>query len=252
VTDTAALLVTRALGRSVLQFSGGKDSLACLQLCRPWLHKIIVLWANPGHPYPETVAFMAAVRASVPHFVEVHGEQPTWTFRHGLPVDVLPILHTTMAQESMGRTGVRLQSTFDCCRHNLWEPLQRYIRSHGVTLVIRGQKDADALKGPLRDGEAQDGVTYHYPLQDWTDERVVAFLHENEVALPPNYAQGVHTSLDCWDCTGYAQHNQVRWATMAATHPDLWAAFSPKITAVREALGAAITPYVPAVTAPAA
>ena len=37
----------------VLQFSGGKDSTACLHLLEPWWDKVHVVWVNPGAPYPE-------------------------------------------------------------------------------------------------------------------------------------------------------------------------------------------------------
>ncbi len=229
--------------KAVLHFSGGKDSLACLYLCRPWWDRITVLWVNAGNPYPETVEQMAQIKALVPHFAEVRGDQPAWIAAMGLPVDVVPIMHGTMGRLAGSTEPLRLQSTFDCCAHNLWLPMREAMRQMGATVAIRGQKQCDEFKGQLRDGDVFEGITYRHPLDAWSDADVMAYLHAQGVELPPQYARGVNTSFDCMDCTGYASHNAVRWAQMAETHPDLWASFGGKLAAVRAALDCAVRPY---------
>jgi 3'-phosphoadenosine 5'-phosphosulfate sulfotransferase (PAPS reductase)/FAD synthetase len=52
-------------GKAVLQFSGGKDSLACLLLLRPWWDRLTVMWVNTGAAFPETLELMEAVRSRV-------------------------------------------------------------------------------------------------------------------------------------------------------------------------------------------
>jgi phosphoadenosine phosphosulfate reductase len=52
--------------RIVLQFSGGKDSLASLQMVRDHWAKITVAWVNSGDVFPETIELMDTVRARVP------------------------------------------------------------------------------------------------------------------------------------------------------------------------------------------
>ena len=44
-----------------LQFSGGKDSLAVLYLCKEWWNKITVVWLNTGSAFPETIAQMEGI-----------------------------------------------------------------------------------------------------------------------------------------------------------------------------------------------
>lgn len=229
-------------GKIMLQFSGGKDSLACLYLCRPYWDKIVVVWANPGNPYPETVAQMRAVEKLVPHFLEVEGEQPEWIKHHGYPVDLLPVFNTERGR-MYGTKGTLLQSTLDCCAHNMLQPLAEAVEILGVTLVVRGQKNFDKLKGPLRNGDIVGSVTYHYPLEKWTDAHVLLYLEEQGVELPPQYARGVNTSIDCVNCTGYAEHNRVRWEQMKDTHPDLWPELSTRLQEVRTALAGAAAHY---------
>jgi phosphoadenosine phosphosulfate reductase len=227
----------------VLEFSGGKDSLACLYLCRPHWDKITVLWSNPGDPYPETVAQMQHIAQLVPHFLEIKGEVGAWVAESGYPVDVLPVLNTGFAHTFAGTSGVRLQSVFDCCLHNLLHPMAEAVEVLGATLVVRGQKNADALKGPLRSGRELLGVTYYYPLETWTDDDVFNYLQAEGVALPEQYARGINTSFDCVGCTGFAEHNQRRWATMRDTHPDLWPQFKVRLDTVRATLQQAMTHY---------
>ena len=52
--------------KAVLSFSGGKDSLACLHLCRPYRDKLTVAWVNTGAAFPHIVEFVRkAVKASI-------------------------------------------------------------------------------------------------------------------------------------------------------------------------------------------
>jgi 3'-phosphoadenosine 5'-phosphosulfate sulfotransferase (PAPS reductase)/FAD synthetase len=76
---------------TVLQFSGGKDSLACLFLLREQWDEMTVLWVNAGAAFPETVGLMEKIRALVPHFLEVRTNQPAQVAELGYPVDVLPL-----------------------------------------------------------------------------------------------------------------------------------------------------------------
>jgi 3'-phosphoadenosine 5'-phosphosulfate sulfotransferase (PAPS reductase)/FAD synthetase len=207
--------------RTVLQFSGGKDSLACLHLLKARWNKMTVVWVNPGAPFPETVALMDEIKSMVPHFLEVRSEQSIE--QQGYPVDLLPIDKTDVGQRLEGLSPYRFQSRLACCAFSLWIPTAKAMKELGATTIIRGQKLSDRRKGPLRHGAVVEGITYEFPLEGWTDDDVLRYLAEKKVALPANYAY-MATGLDCWNCTAYLDENAGRLRYMRERHPEKHAA----------------------------
>jgi 3'-phosphoadenosine 5'-phosphosulfate sulfotransferase (PAPS reductase)/FAD synthetase len=220
----------------VLQFSGGKDSTACLHLLEPWWHKLHVVWVNPGSPYPEMIEQMAHMRALVPHFHEVLGDQPAWVEQFGHPVDVVPLWHTNWGQSMRQEPTRRFHSFLECCHQNLWNPLAQSIIDLGATLVIRGQKIGDPMVTKFPSGYTENGVTYVFPIHDWDDARVFAYLDEVGAYVPRQYAEGADSSFDCWNCCAYGSHSEQRFKHMKRHHPVMWARMEPVLRDYRAAL----------------
>lgn len=189
---------------TVLQFSGGKDSLACLYLLEEQWDSLIVAWVNTGATFPETLALMERIREQVPDFREVKSSQSIR--QRGYPVDMVPVIAGPIGEMTEDYRGPRFQSRYECCGHSLWAPLKEALKEWGATVVIRGQKRADARRIPLPNGAVVEGIEYRFPLEDWSDERVLAYLERKGVPLPDNYQQ-MSTGLDCWNCTAYLQEN---------------------------------------------
>lgn len=211
--------------KAVLQFSGGKDSLATLYLCKPWWDKITVAWVNTGSAFPETLELMAKIRALVPNFVEVRSRQPEQIEREGWPVDVLPIKSTPLGLAAYGN-GVKLQSFLSCCTENIWLPMQEFVNHCGATLVIRGQRNDETPKSPIRSGHIENGIEYLFPVEDWTAEHVLEYLGDNA----PQYYKELtgHTSLDCHNCTAFT-NEPARYSYTKANHPELWSQLKPRL-----------------------
>lgn len=202
---------------TVLQFSGGKDSLACLYLLKPRWQEITVAWTNTGAAFPETIEYMQRIRALVPHFVEIEGRQNITV--EGYPADLLPTSRTQLGQAIAASHRERFQSRWSCCAAAIWVPMHRAMKALGASVVIRGQKRADTLRGPIENGFTHDGIRVEFPLADWTDEDVYAFLQREGVALPPNYLAGMRTGLDCWNCTAYLAENAGKLTYLREHHP---------------------------------
>lgn len=218
-----------------LHFGGGKDSLACLYLLRDKWPALIVAWMNPGAPFPETVAQMEEIRDLVPNFVEVKADVLGNIAEHGWPTDVLPVKNAYWGKRTTGETGLLMQTWFDCCTHNFWAPMQRKMQELGVTTIYRGQRLSEDYKSPLRSGTVVNGVTYQFPLERWSEDRVAQYLLEQGVKIPTHYAQ-TQKSLDCWCCSAYldAKLDQLRY--MKEQHPDKYSIVADKLSQMRDAV----------------
>lgn len=202
----------------VLQFSGGKDSLACLLLLKEHLHRITVVWVNTGAAFPETLAQMEVVRAMCPHFVEVHGRQVEQIAEHGFPVDVLPMRNHLQIQYAAQQRRAPLQGFMQCCWHSLMLPMHEATMEMGATLIIRGQKADDHHKSAVKSGDVVDGIEYWFPVEDWTDTEVLEYVQDSGL-LPAHY-EHANTSLDCWSCTAYLGENQWKLSYLKKHHPE--------------------------------
>ena len=225
--------------KTVLQFSGGKDSLACLYLLQPRWSEITVAWMNTGTALPETLALMREVRRMVPHFLEMRSDVLTDVAERGWPTDVLPVANGP-GRDYRGLGGIKLRTSFDCCARNVWIPMGAIMKQIGATEVIRGQRNAERLKSTIRDGHVEDGITYRFPIQDWSEEQVRAFLSERGAL--PEYYQHIETSLDCWNCTAYLEEKASHVRYLRDRHPDRYAIVSEKLREIRVAVEIAIEP----------
>lgn len=203
----------------VLHFSGGKDSLACLYMLRPYWSQIIVMWCNTGSAFPETISQMEQIRSIVPHFIEVKSEQQSDIEENGIPVDILPHTNTDHAHIFGGSASHKMRIFYDCCKNNIWVPMHEATAKTGATLIIRGQKLSDKNKSPALSGHVCNGVEYLFPLEMMSDDEVYWYLSENNIQLPANY-EYINTSLDCWNCTAYIFENAKKLEYMRMFHPE--------------------------------
>lgn len=206
----------RRFKRPALQFSGGKDSLACLYLLRDQLDRITVYWLNAGDGCPETLAVIDQVRAWIPHFVEVRSDVRAWRAEHGMPVDLVPA-SAHLLGVAYGMAEQRLSNRFDCCAANLMRPMHERMLADGVDAVIRGTKLSDTGTLPA------EGLTPFYeivlPLRGWTHEQVFAYLREVGAPLNPIYEhfKGI-SAPECFGCTAWWDDGKA--AYLRARHPQ--------------------------------
>ena len=204
----------------VLQFSGGKDSLACLYWLRPVWDKTIVLWLNTGDAHPETKAQMDEVRDLVPHFLEVMSDQPLQIEACGVPSDIVPVWNTPLGRQVRPGQRYKIQTPFACCHDNIWLPMDKASRATGATCIVRGQRQEEKVRSPVPSGTWIDGVEHVFPLEDWTRQDVLNFLEENHVPLPFHYRH-FDSSLDCQHCTAYAFEGLGRMEFLKEYHPGV-------------------------------
>jgi 3'-phosphoadenosine 5'-phosphosulfate sulfotransferase (PAPS reductase)/FAD synthetase len=156
--------------KTVFQFSGGRDSLACLYALEPFWDGILVVWGNGGAPSPALLALMAKVKELVPHFLEATGDSVGMREEHGNP---------------------DADTWMSCCFANIWQPMHKASVEQGATTIIRGAKRCDPINF-IKPGHTEDGITYIFPIWGWSDKMVIDSLAGRP--LQPAYPH------DCHDC----------------------------------------------------
>lgn len=172
---------------------------------REQLNEIVVVWANTGAAYPEVQREMAKLARKIPHFLVVRGKQPEQIAKNGYPSDVVPINYSPIGRLYVKKQQFeyKVQSAFDCCAANMWQPLAHAMQLLGIKKIIRGQRRDEQYKNSaVTNGMKVGGVEYVLPLEDWTAEQVFTYLRDNKVPIP-EYYNSEGTSHDCWSCTAY-------------------------------------------------
>lgn len=219
--------------RIALQLSGGKDSLACLAVMRPYWDRLTVYWCNAGDAYPETVDLMDDVRAMVPNFVEIEGRQPAVIEQFGIPSDIVPASGMPMGVAATGR-GMLMQDRYSCCLRSMMLPMHERMIADGITLIIRGQKACDAHKSPITSGHVESGIEYLFPLEDWSDDQVMRFLREQGIEIPRFY-EVLDSAPDCMTCSGWWEKGEAKY--LKRYHPQQYDVVQGRLDAIREAVG---------------
>lgn len=225
---------------TALAFSGGKDSLACLLLKQDELKDIVVVWVNTGKNFPEVMETVEKYRSICPEFVELGVDRDKQNEEFGVPSSVVPILNTRYGNFAASVSLPRIQSDIECCLANIGKPLHAWCKENGITRLIRGQRNDDQLRGPMRDGEVFDGITYEHPIENWSRQDVLAFLEKNLGKLPWHMYMD-HSSMDCYDCTGYPDHSKDRVAVMRDKYPAMYAEFDERRSFVLREVGRQVT-----------
>ena len=202
-----------------LAFSGGKDSLACWYLYKA--KNPIVLWVNTGKAYPETLAIVDEIRAEAVEFIEINVDQQAQIEANGIPSDIVPIANTVHGMIVSGEKPVLIQSYLNCCMENITIPLLDAIKKRGITQIIKGQRNDESFKGESRHGAVMDGIEYIQPIEKWTGKQVLDFVATQRGQLPEHFNLN-HTSLDCYDCTGFMKDSADRVEWTKVNHPELY------------------------------
>lgn len=215
-----------------LAFSGGKDSMACLHLCKSSID--IAIHVDTGKSYPETRKMVAYANTIVP-VVVVESDREGQNEREGIPSDVVPVDYTTFGQSLTGEKAVKIQSYHDCHFQNIGLPLLLKAAELGVTSLILGQRNDDRHKSTAKDGDMIEGITRLHPIEGWTDDDVFNYLR-SVMVVPLHYYRVEHSSLDCYDCTAFTKSSKDRIEYTKETHPEFHAQYLARMESIRQAL----------------
>jgi len=200
--------------RVALAFSGGKDSLACLELAKIAGVRPILLHANPGARLPHMGEYIR-VAAEGYELVELRTDQAAYWKANGIPANVVPMFnHRTGLLTNRGAPRPLIVDWLSCRFALIAAPLWAAAQASGAGLVIHGQRDDDGLAGR----GSPNGIPTHAPLWDWTEEQVYAFLDRRGVTLPSQYQHGVG-SMECANCPALTTPKHMRYLKKA--YPEI-------------------------------
>lgn len=226
--------------RVALQLSGGRDSLACLYLMRPYWKKLTVYWLNTGDAFPETIQIIDNVRKLVPKFVEINGDQPGSVSNFGFPTDLLPAANTPIGIMATGGQGVLMQERYSCCYRVLMAPLHQRMFDDGITLLIRGQRADDSLKAPITSGDVENGIECLLPIETWTAADVDAYLLKENAEVPRFY-ETMNASPDCMTCSAWWEENRAQY--LKTHHPEKYALYQARLDVIQAEVGKSIVHF---------
>jgi 3'-phosphoadenosine 5'-phosphosulfate sulfotransferase (PAPS reductase)/FAD synthetase len=167
----------------VLLFSGGRQSCVLLYILEEYLEDTLVLWCNTGAASKATLAQLANVRQTVPHFQEIRSDQAKDISIWGYPSDIVPVRNSKLT--SLNPREPKIQSTKACCTKNIWMPLALACVDSKVSKIYAGGK-----------GDSPD---ISYPLHSWTEKMLQDYILKHSIVVP-----ALAKSRLCWNCTGYA------------------------------------------------
>lgn len=204
--------------RGALQFSGGKDSLSLVYLLRPHWDKLTFYHVDTGDLLPEVREIVAMVEDMVPDFRRINASARHSMQHVGLPSDLVPTT-STPAGLAIGASKRRIIDRFDCCALNLMLPMHQRMLTDGVTLAIRGTKRADMVRLPAKSGDTSMGYELWLPIQDWSHEKVFAYLQSVGAPICRVYEHKVQAP-ECATCPAW--WNEGRTEYLKKYHPGLY------------------------------
>lgn len=226
--------------RIAFQLSGGKDSIASLHMLYPFWERMTVYWLDTGDTLPEVRDVVLALADELPHFERVASSAEAVIAQYGLPSDIVPANSTHMGIAANGG-GVLIQDRYACCLRARMLPMHQRMLDDGITLIVRGQKNADANKSPLRSGDVENGIEYLFPVQDWDDEDVLIYLRERDIAYPAVYDRGLRTAPDCMTCSGWWEEG--RAAYLKQWHPVKFYEYKARLNTISDAVAGHIAQF---------
>lgn len=212
------------------QFSGGRDSTAALYLLRDYWPRMTIYHLDTGDQFPETQEVVQAVEAETGPMVRIITNVKASRDDFGLPSDLVPVDNTHVGRMLSGRAA-KLVSRYECCAKNLMMPMHRRILDDGITLIIRGQRDDEYAKQPMRSGDVENGLEVLYPIQDWTGQQVSDYLISNNHPIAPFYERGARRAPECVGCTAWWDEGRAQY--MRDNHPEAFVAYAANMKTIR-------------------
>ena len=119
-------------------------------------------------------------------------------------------------------------------------PLHARMVQDGISLIVRGQKNADRLKSTVRSGETHDGIEYLFPIEDWDNRKVMSFLQSVDAQIPRFYEM-LNSAPDCMTCSAYWEEGAM--AYLKRYHHSQYLENQKRLSIINTAVGEHIAAF---------
>jgi len=209
IERTALEELGRYLSRNRLpvnvSFSGGKDSLAALCLCRKATSRPQVIFINTGLEFPETVSYVRDLcRAQKLKLHEIDAKSDFF--------------------EQVKIFGPPAKDFRWCCKTNKLGPVTSFLQRHYPRgcVTIEGRRIWESFnRSTIRAVERNPyvpGQTTLSPIRSWRALEVMLYIHRSRLQPNPLYDQDFER-IGCWLCPASLQSE---FARLRSTHPLLF------------------------------
>lgn len=223
-----------------LQLSGGRDSIACLYYLRDYLDRITVYTVDTGDMFPETRQVLNQLKPMMQRHVIVDGNLADVVAQHGIPSDLVPVSHTPAALFSTTPPAFLIQDRYSCCARTIMAPMHQRMVEDGITLIIRGQRNADTHKSTVRSGQTVDSFEFLFPIEDWSDEQVMAYLDREDAPIPRFY-ESLKMAPDCMSCSAWWDEGRAKY--LERYHPEASAVYQDRLDLIMGASASHISNF---------
>ena len=204
--------------RIAFHFSGGRDSTAALYAMRPYWGRMRIYHLDTGDQFPETAQVVAAVERDVGRLARVLSDVHQVRQAFGFASDLVPVDNQDGLGNAVSGRDIKIISRYECCARTLMLPMHQQMLNDGVTLVVRGQRDAEFSTPLARSGYRDANYELLFPIQDWSDAEVMAYLKQHQLPLAPYYDAGMKQAPECMGCTAW--WGEGRMSYLKHNHPS--------------------------------
>ena len=173
-------------GKVVATTSFGAQSVVLLHLLATYAPEIPIICVDTGYLFPETYVYAEEVQSLLGIRVKFYTSSVT-------PAR-MEATRGRLWQE--GEAGLA-----EYGKLRKVEPLDRALKEHGAEAWISGiRRSQSGDRGKRAHIETQNRTTKIYPILDWSDERVDAYMREHALPAHPLVARGF-VSIGDWHST---------------------------------------------------
>ncbi|HMK46566.1 MAG TPA: phosphoadenosine phosphosulfate reductase family protein, partial [Methanocella sp.] len=184
-----------------ISFSGGKDSLAVLDIAKKAVHDLTVFFIDTGLEFPETVEFVEQYARD--NHIQITIQRAGDVFDQNFPA-----------------FGPPAKDFRWCCKVCKLGPITSLLSGKNDVITIDGKRRYESFQrggiGPVERNPFVPGQVSVFPIRDWRAIEVWLYIFMEKLPYNPLYDMGFER-IGCWLCPAALQAEYVR---MKELHPD--------------------------------